>query len=68
MAKAVLTDWRTWALAFGVMLLSGLIASLLGFRTSGGVGGGAAIGMLVAIRMTRLRVCPKCAAVVDPAS
>ena len=65
MAKAILLDWRTWVIAFAVMGLSGLLTRALGFASSGGVGGGAAVGMLVAMRMTRLRACPKCAAVVD---
>lgn len=67
-AKTILKDWRTWALAFGVMIVASIIANMLGFRAGGGAGGGAAIGMLVAMRMTRLRTCPKCAAVVEPAA
>jgi hypothetical protein len=68
-AKAILTDWRTWVTAFVVMAISGLIAGALNLPSAGGVGGGAAIGVLIAVRMGRLRTCPKCAAIIDaPAS
>lgn len=67
-AKAILTDWRTWALSFAVMALAGVIASLVNVPTAGGVGGGAAIGMLIAARMGRMRTCPRCNQTIDAPS
>lgn len=63
LARAVLTDWRVWALAVAVMLVSGVIAGALELPNAG-AGGGAVIGILVALRMGRLRACPKCGGVV----
>lgn len=63
-AKAILTDWKTWALAFGIFAVVGLITNALGVVQHTGAGGGAAVGVLIATRMTRLRVCPACKRVV----
>lgn len=65
-AKAVLLDWRTWAVAFGCFLLAGLLAQLLGLGSSAGAGAGAAVGLFVALRLTSLRRCPACSEVFRP--
>lgn len=68
MAKGTLMDWRTWAIAVIIMSVTGLVLGMLNVRSGAGAGGGAAVGMIIAIRMTKLRKCPKCAAVVTPPS
>jgi hypothetical protein len=63
-AKAILLDWRVWVIAFVVMMLSSFVANAIGTPSAGGIGGGAAIGVLIAIRMGKLRACPSCKAVI----
>lgn len=66
LTRAILLDWRVWVITILVMALSGFLASLI-FPASPGVGtvgGGAVTGMLIALRMGRLRACPACSATI----
>jgi hypothetical protein len=58
-ALAVLRDWRVWALAFALSLAGGLLGAALGFSSLGALSGGAT-GVYGALRMGRMRRCPKC--------
>lgn len=66
LAKATLLDWKTWAISFAIMALVGVILTMLDMTRTTGVGGGAAVGVVLAMRMGRLRGCPKCQAIVHP--
>lgn len=63
-AIAILLDWKTWAIAFVCMAVAGVVSHLL--QNRGAAGGGAAVGLYVALRMGRLRKCPKCGRVDVP--
>lgn len=63
-AKAILLDWRVWVASFVIMMLSGVLASAMNVPSAGGIGGGAIIGVLIAVRMGKLRACPSCKAVI----
>lgn len=65
-AAAILKDWRTWAVAFATFAIVGVLANALGRGGGTGAGAGGAVGLMVALRMTRLRSCPRCHAVVSP--
>ena len=63
---ALLRDWRIWAFAVAAMFAGGLICGALGVSGSiGAGGGGAATGLVIALRMGKLRSCPACQAVHD---
>lgn len=65
-AKAVLSDWRTWAGSLAAFAAVGLVTGLVGVGHYASAGAGGFIGMMVAVRMTRLRTCPSCSAIVTP--
>lgn len=62
--KALLKDWRIWAIAFGTTLVLGMLSGGLNMGQSyvGAVSGGL-IGMTMWLRMRRMRQCPACSAV-----
>jgi len=62
--KALLKDWRVWAIAFGTTLVLGMLSGGLNMGQSyvGAVSGGL-IGMTMWLRMRRMRQCPACSAV-----
>ena len=62
--KALLKDWRIWAIAFATTLILGVLSGGLGMGQSyvGAVSGGL-IGVTMWLRMRRMRQCPGCGAV-----
>ncbi len=58
--KALITDWRVWALAFGVNLAAGVGGSILHLGTGIGLVSGAGVGAVIAFRAKGLRRCPRC--------
>lgn len=59
--KAVLKDWRLWAIAFGITIVLGMLSGGLNVGQSYvGAVSGALIGLTVWTLMTRLRRCPAC--------
>jgi hypothetical protein len=67
-SKAVLADWRFWAIAIGATLACGLIAGMLGLNHGVGAAGGVVCGLLLQQRRLKLRMCPACGATIDPSS
>lgn len=65
LAKAILTDWRVWVFAFLVMGVSAFAMNLANMPSAGPVVGGALTGMAIAVRMGRLRGCPRCHAMIS---
>ncbi len=60
---SLLKDWRTWAVAFGVTALSGMIAGGLGVHTGAvGAGSGVVIAGYMSSRVANLRRCRTCGA------
>jgi hypothetical protein len=57
-AIALLKDWRVWAVAFVSSIVAGVIAGV--FHVRGGAGAAGMVGIYVAIRLGRIRKCPKC--------
>ena len=61
-AKALLTDWRVWAVAVAANVAAGIAAGVLHIARLQ-AGAGAAAGLYIAMRMRTLRKCPRCEAV-----
>jgi membrane associated rhomboid family serine protease len=62
-AKALLKDWRVWAIAFGTTLVLGMLSGGLGVgQAYVGAVSGAIIGVTMWFRMRQLRRCPGCGA------
>jgi len=61
--KALLKDWRVWAVAFGTTLALGMLSGGLGVgQAYVGAVSGAIIGVTMWFRMRQLRRCPGCGA------
>jgi hypothetical protein len=62
--KALLKDWRVWAIAFATTLILGMLSGRFNVGQSyvGAVSGGL-IGLTMWTRMRRMRQCPACRAV-----
>lgn len=61
--KALLKDWRLWAIAFGITVILGMLSGGLGVgQAYVGAVSGALIGFTCWTLMTRLRRCPACGA------
>jgi hypothetical protein len=63
LAKLILKDWRTWVVAFGAFLASGMLGAALHVRGDA-TGAGALVGLWLAIRVQRARRCRACKRVV----
>lgn len=60
-AKAIVRDWRVWAVTVGAQAAAGVLAGGLGMRGGTlGAGASAAAGLFIALRMRTLRKCPRC--------
>lgn len=65
LAGLLLKDWRTWVVAFGAFMVTGMIGGALGLRGDAlGAGAGAFVGLWLAVRVQRARRCKACKKVV----
>ena len=61
--KAVLTDWRFWALAFGVYALANLYLYALDLQDYASPVAGGLVGLSIGVWMSRVKICPECTSV-----